>query len=300
MRAAQLGLALVLALAATPAFAQPAPAPAPAGDEAAKVPSVTSLTPVPSGEAGRASREAPGDSATPSGPGTEHHAEGGNAADEEEPDPSRHFNFFGLQPGHLFDYIGKDEYGGEFGDGKMVDPHTQQVIHEEEPASPPFLFMLLNFALLLGILAWKGRPVAQKVAEERHDLIKTALDEAAKLRKQAADKLAEYEARLKDADAEIKALVEGMKVDAENDKQRILAAAEVQAAQLKKDAEQRIAAEIEAARAMLTREVTAASAAATEKLLREKMTAGDQQNLVSAFLTDVQNAGALGRRGDVR
>ena len=303
MRAAQLGLVLVLALGATPAFAQPAgtPEPAPA-DEAAKTPPVP---PVPSGEAGRASREAPGDSATASGPGTEHHAEGGNAADEEEPDPSRHFNFFGFQPGHLFDYVGKDEYGGEFGDGKMVDPHTQQVIHEEEPASPPFLFMLLNFALLLGILAWKGRPVAQKVAEDRHDLIKTALDEAAKLRKQAAAKLAEYEARLKDADAEIGKLVEGMRVDAENEKRRILAAAEAQAQLMKRDAELRIAAEIELARAQLTREVTAASAAATEKLLRDKLTAGDQQTLVTAFITDVSKSGAAGRtapsgQGDMR
>jgi len=301
MRAAQLGLALVLALAATPAFAQPAASPAPgsAEGEAAKDPSV------PPGEPGRATRAAPGDSATPSGPGTEHHPEGGNAADEEEPDPSRHFNFFGFQPGHLFDYIGKDEYGGEFGDGKMVDPHTQQVIHEEEPASPPFLFMLLNFALLLGILAWKGRPVAQKAAEDRHDLIKTALDEAAKLRKQAADKLAEYEARLKDADEQIKQLVEGMRVDAKNEEARILAAAEALAAQMKRDAELRIAAEIELARAQLTREVTAASAAATEKLLREKLTAGDQQTLVTAFITDVSNAGSAGRtapsgRGDVR
>jgi F-type H+-transporting ATPase subunit b len=303
MPAKQLGLVLVLALGATPAFAQPAPAPAPAPapteDEAAKAPSA------PSGEAGRASREASGDSATASGPGTEHHAEGGNAADEEEPDPSRHFNFLGIQPGHLFDYAGKDEYGGPFGDGKMVVPDTQQVIHEEEPASPPFLFMLLNFALLLGILAWKGRPVAQKVAEDRHDLIKTALDEAAKLRKQAADKLAEYETRLKDADAEIAKLVEGMRVDAENEKQRILAAAEAQAQLMKRDAELRIAAEIELARAQLTREVTAASAAATEKLLREKLTAGDQQTLVNAFITDVSKGGSGGRtsptgQGDVR
>ncbi len=303
MRAAQLGLALVLALAAQPAFAQPAPSsdpsPAPAEGEAAKAPSV------PPGEPGRATREAAGDSARPSGPGTEYHPEDGNAADEEEPDPSRHFNFFGFQPGHLFDYIGKDEYGGPFGDGKMVDPHTQQVIHEEEPASPPFLFMLLNFALLLGILAWKGRPVAQKVAEDRHDLIKTALDEAAKLRKQAADKLAEYETRLKDADEQIKQLVEGMRVDAKNEEARILAAAEALAAQMKRDAELRIAAEIELARAQLTREVTAASAAATEKLLREKLTAGDQQTLVNAFITDVSKGGTGSRtapsgQGDVR
>lgn len=270
---AALGL---LGLAATPAFAQTAE------DKGAA-------------EAERATKGAAGDSETPTGPGSEHHAEPagpGHEAAHEEGDPSKHFNFFGLKPGQLFDYMGKDEYGGKFGDNKMVDPETQRVIPEEEPASPPFVFMLLNFALLLALLAWKGRPVARKTAEERHDLIKSALDEAAKLRQEAADKLAEYENRLKSADAEIQKLVEGMRADAEGDRKRILANAEVQAAQMKRDAELRIAAEIELARAQLTREVTAAAAAATEKLLRDKITPADQQNLVSAFLSDVQRAGA--------
>jgi F-type H+-transporting ATPase subunit b len=273
----------VLALAATPALAQ------------------TAEDSRPAQEAESAARDA----MAVSGPGTEHHAEDGAPADEEELDPTRHFNFFGFASGHLFDYAGKDEYGGEMGDGKMVEPETGRVIHEEEPASPPFVFMLLNFALLLGLLAWKGLPVAQQVAQERHDLIKTALDEAAKLRNQAAGKLAEYEKRLAAADAQIKKLVEGMRSDAENDQKRILAAAEAQAALMKRDAELRIAAEIELARAQLTREVTAAAAAATEKLLREKMTAGDQQALVGSFITDVQTAGAVGRtrspgNGEVR
>jgi F-type H+-transporting ATPase subunit b len=248
-------------------------------------------------EADRASEAAAGDSASATGPGTEHHTGASDAADEEEPDPTHHFNYLGFQPGHVFDYLGKDEYGGPMGDGKMVDPQTHQVIHEEEPASPPFIFMLFNFALLLGILLWKGKPVAQGAAAERHDQIKSALDEAAKLRKQAADKLAEYERRLKDADAEIKKMVDGMRADAEADKQRILAAAETQSALMKRDAEQRIAAEIELARAQLTREVTAAAASATEKLLREKMTAGDQQNLVTSFIADVQRGGTVASKG---
>ncbi|HEX2689953.1 MAG TPA: ATP synthase F0 subunit B [Kofleriaceae bacterium] len=272
------GLATVL-LMASPAFAQ------------------TAETPQGS-ERERAAAGAAGDAAKAEQPGTEHHPGGPGpegTEDEEEPDPSKHFNYVGIRPGHLFDYRGKDEYGGPFGDGKMVDPQTGHEIHEEEPASPPYLFMLFNFAILLGILAWKGWPFASKAAAERHDLIKTALDEAAKLRTQAADKLAEYEARLADADAEIKKLVEGMRADAENDKKRILLAAEAQAQQMKRDAELRIAAEIELARAQLTREVTAAAASATEKLLRDKMTPGDQQMLVTAFITDVQNAGVTGR-----
>jgi F0F1-type ATP synthase membrane subunit b/b' len=217
-----------------------------------------------------------------------HAMEGG---EEEHVDPSRSFNFFGYDPGKLFDYKSKDATGGPVGDNQMTewDPQGHPVVvHEEEPGSPPFVLLLLNFAVVLFILAKFGAPVARKTAVERHDLIKNALDEAAKLRKQAADRLAEYEARLKKADDEVKALVAGIRADAEADKARILAAAEVSAQQMKKDAEQRIAAEIELARRKLTQEVTAAAAAATERLLRDKTTGGDQEKLVADFIKDVQ------------
>jgi F-type H+-transporting ATPase subunit b len=212
-------------------------------------------------------------------------------------DPSKHFNFVGREPGQLFDYKGKDAYGGKLGDGKMVDPQTGTTTSDEEPASPPFIFAVLNFVLLLALLAWKGRPAVRKVAADRHDMIKSALDEAAELRKQAADKLAQYEARLKEADAQIKALVEGMRADAKKEEERILAAAETQAAMMKRDAELRIAAEIELARVQLTREVTAAAIAAAEKLLRDKMTPADQQQLVGGFIAGITGAPGAGPAG---
>jgi F-type H+-transporting ATPase subunit b len=244
----------------------------------------------PSAEAERATKAAAGDPATGHGD----HGGGHGAAH----DPTQHFNFIGQTPGDLFDYIGKDEYGGKMGDGKMEDHKTGQVTREEQPASPPFIFMVLNFALLLLLLAWKGRPAVRKVAAERHDMIKTALDEAAALRKQAAAKLAEYEARLKEADAQIKELVEGMRADAKSEEQRILAAAEAQAAMMKRDAELRIAAEIELARAQLTREVTAAAVAATEDLLRARMTPADQQQLVTGFIAGIPQPGQPGQPGN--
>jgi F-type H+-transporting ATPase subunit b len=201
---------------------------------------------------------------------------------EEDPDPTRHFNFAN------FSYRGKDEYGGPFGDGYETDLEGRKL--EEEPMSAPFVLMLVNFGILLIILGKYGGPVARKLAEDRHDQIKTALDEAAKLRKQAADKLAEYETRIKDVDSEIKQLVDGIRADAEADKARILKAAEVQAEQMKREAEQRIAAEIELARAALTKEVTSAASAATEKLLREKVTKDDQSKLVSTFIAGVEGS----------
>ncbi len=199
-------------------------------------------------------------------------------------DPSKHFRFFGPPFGHGT----KDELGGKYGDGKMVDPHTGEVVPgEEEPMSAPFIYMVLNFALLLIILMKFGAPAAKKSAADRHDQIKSALEEAARLRNQAADKLTELETKLKDADTEIKKLVEGMRADAEADKKRILESAERQAAQMKKDADARIAAEIEYARAQLTREVTAAASKATEDLLSKKMVPSDHQKAVSSFIADI-------------
>jgi F-type H+-transporting ATPase subunit b len=204
-----------------------------------------------------------------------------------EEDPTTWFRFFGNPFGHY----GKDVAGGKFGDGVQLDPKTgvEEKTPEEEPMSPPFIFMVLNFVLLLWILAKYGKPPIQKLAADRHDQIKSALEEAAKLRQQAADKLDEYQGKLKQADSEITKMVEGMRADAEADKKRILENAERQAVQMKRDAETRIAAEIELARTVLTREVTAAAIAATEQLLREKMTSADHQQVIGTFIAGVQN-----------
>jgi len=197
----------------------------------------------------------------------------------EPEDPSAHFNF------GEFSYRGKDEYGGTFGDGKMTDPKTGESTPEEEPMSPPFLLALLNFGVLLILLAKFLAPAGRKVAEERHDQIKTALDEASKLRSDAEKKLREYEGRIAGLDSEIEKLVAGIRADAEADKKRILESAEKQAVQMKRDAESRIAAEIEQARAQLQSEVATASAAAAAKIVRERSTADDQKRMVSTFIS---------------
>lgn len=220
------------------------------------------------------------------------HAAGHQAIDGVRYDNTKYFRWLGSP----FDHHDKDVTGAPFGDGKMeeggkvlTDPHHPGHPVEDE-MSPPFIFMVLNFVLLLIILAWKAKPAFEKLAAERSDAIKNALEEAAKLRKQASDRLEEYQSKLAKSDAEIKAMVEGIRADAEADKKRILEAADRQAAQLKKDAETRIAAEIELARATLTREVTYAATAAAEQLLRDKMTAQDQQQVINTFITGVQSA----------
>jgi F-type H+-transporting ATPase subunit b len=205
----------------------------------------------------------------------------GSAAHGHHEDPTKTFNFF-----QLF-YWGKDRYGGKIGDG-VEGPHNTP----EEPMSAPFVLMLLNFGLVLVILAKFGGPAARKMAESRSDQIKHALDEATALRNKAAAKLAEYDARLSEADAEITRMVEGMRTDASAEKERIIAAAAAAATAMQRDAEQRIAAEIDRARFELRTEVTAAAIAAAEQLLASKTNAADQGKLFDQFIGDMQRATA--------
>jgi F-type H+-transporting ATPase subunit b len=164
----------------------------------------------------------------------------------------------------------------------------------EEPMSPPFAFMLINFGILLVILAKYGAPAARKMAESRSDQIKSALDEAAKLRKAASDRLDEYSVKLTAAEAEMKTLLDNMRADAAAEKERILADAERQAAAMKKDAEQRIAAEIALARATLTREIAVAAANAAETIIKSKASPADHTKLVDTFVADVGRQAGTG------
>ena len=81
-------------------------------------------------------------------------------------DPTQHFNW----ASNWLGYKSKDVYGGKLGDGKMIDPHTGQVVMdahtgraaEEEPMSPPFVLMLV-FGVVGYLLKKCGYPLAPMV-----------------------------------------------------------------------------------------------------------------------------------------
>lgn len=193
-----------------------------------------------------------------------HGGDHGHAAD-----PSAHFNWTD------FGYSSKDVNGGTLEKG-------------EEPMSPPFLGMLINFGVVLLILGWKVWPGLKRYTAKRHDSIKSALEEAGKLREEARAKLDQYTAQAERAEKEIDQMVAEIRAGAEAEKQRILADAQAQADAMKRDAQQRITAEINRARAELEREVVAAAIAVAERLIRDKATKSDQTELVDGFIQDIQ------------
>jgi F-type H+-transporting ATPase subunit b len=213
-------------------------------------------------------------------------------------DPSKYFNFWGgIGPNVIsMPFKHQDVKGGPLGDGKQGD-ETLAAGEAEKPMNAPFGLLVLNFGILLLIL-WKwGAPVARSTAETRSDQIKTALDEAARLRDQAKAKLDEYSSKLKAAEDEITAMVAAMRKDAESEKQRVIANAEIQAKALERDAQERISAEIQRARLALQREVAVAATTAAEQILRERATPADQNNLVDRFISEIGSSPAAPSAG---
>jgi F-type H+-transporting ATPase subunit b len=221
-------------------------------------------------------------------------AHGGHGSGHHE-DPSKYFNFFdGIGPNVIaMPWTKQDAKGGDLGDGKLGD-EPLAAGEAERPRQAPFGLLVFNFGILLLILYKWGVPAARNIAETRSDQIKTALDEAARLRDQARAKLDEYSTKLKAAEDEIAQLVTGMRKDAEAEKQRVIASAEAQAKAMQRDAEERISAEIARARLLLQREVAVAATTVAEQLLRERATAADQTVLVDRFISEVNRSDGAG------
>jgi F-type H+-transporting ATPase subunit b len=194
----------------------------------------------------------------------------GAAVAEPAGNPTEHFNWTDIN------YKGKDAAGGELQKG-------------DEPMSPPMILMLVNFGIVLIIIGWKVRPPVMRYVRKRHETIKEALEEAARLRAEAKRKLDEYTEKVSEAEAEVDRMIKEIRADAEAEKKRIIADADAQARALKRDAEARIAAEIERARASLEREVIAVAIAAAEKMIRAQATTADQTRLIDTFISDVQS-----------
>ncbi len=184
--------------------------------------------------------------------------------------PSEDFNWTDLG------YKDKDASGGTLEDG-------------EKSMSPPFLLLIMNFAVVLFIIGWKMAPPVKKYAKQRHMSIKEALEEASLLREAAAAKLAEYEEQASRVEADVDKMLKDIRTSAAAEKDRIMKDAEEKAKALEREAEKRISDEIAHARAAIEREVISAAVLAAERLIREHATADDQTKLIEGFIGDMKS-----------
>lgn len=161
------------------------------------------------------------------------------------------------------------------------------------------VWLFLNFAVLMWILnkiLFKG--LRAKTAL-KHDTIKAELDKATSARTEAEAILGEYRGRLDRLDGEVDELMADAKRRAESDREAIIEQAKKEAERIKAAAVAAGEREADARRRTIENEVIDRAIDRAGAIIRDKISADDQQKMFSDYLTSldkVQFAGPGGRK----
>lgn len=143
------------------------------------------------------------------------------------------------------------------------------------------LCVLLNFAVMGGVLFWASRKYLPGLFRERTSAIQKAMQEAQKAGDEARRRLAEIESRLMRLDGEIGMMRDAAEREAANEEARIHAAAEEDARKIVESAGQEVAAAAKAARRELTAYAADLAVGLAQKQIR--VDAATDQTLVREF-----------------
>jgi len=146
---------------------------------------------------------------------------------------------------------------------------------------------LLNFAVLAGILGWFGGKAINKALLARHQQLKADLVVAAEARAAAELRAAAQGQRLESLETEIADMRAGIQQEAEDEKQRLIAAAEERAKRIAEETKFLLDQQVKEAEVTLRREVAEAAVKIAEELIKKSLDGGDQQRLLDTFVADV-------------
>jgi F-type H+-transporting ATPase subunit b len=162
-----------------------------------------------------------------------------------------------------------------------------------------WLCVLLNFAVIAGVILYFSKKNLPGVFRDRTALIQKSMQEARQASEEANRRLAEIEARLSRLDTEIGGMREAAEKEIVSEESRIKAAAEEDARKIVESAEQEIAAAAKTARRELT--AYAANLAVSLAAKRIEVDAATDQALVREFAQQLMpkapNGGGLKKDG---
>ena len=165
--------------------------------------------------------------------------------------------------------------------------------HEGEEAHGSALelvFRVVNFAILAGALVYLLKKPLGNYLDAKTEQIRSELAAAADKRKRAEAERREAEARLAGLDEEIAAARAKGLAQAEDERRRILQAAENDAARLAEHAKKQIEAELELARRRLTARAAELSIEMARKKLGEQIGDADRRALFEKGLEKLGEA----------
>lgn len=181
---------------------------------------------------------------------------------------------------------GGGAHGGEHGGGGCADMQWFAV-QPDEQGRVGFLWVLVNFALLMFVLNWLLFSKLRAGHARERERIKGELERATEAREKAEALLSKYDAKLAKLDDEVEEIKSSARTTAEAEKKRILEDAEAEAEKIKAGAVTAAGLEGERRRKELEGEIVDRAVAAAEKAIRAKFGAADQRKMVDDYVTEV-------------
>ena len=134
--------------------------------------------------------------------------------------------------------------------------------------TPPFVAVLLNFAILAAAYYWLGKKPIAAALQTRRDSIAKDIEEAQRAKAAAEQRATIYQAKLEKLEDEVRAARRGAFVRAgEAERERIVSEAEAKAERLRTDARFLVEQELKQIKQDLWREAVEAAVAGAQELL---------------------------------
>jgi F-type H+-transporting ATPase subunit b len=161
-----------------------------------------------------------------------------------------------------------------------------------EGGVPVFVWEIVNFAILVGVLVYFGRKPMQEMFASRREEITGNIDRASALLQQAELRNSEWQRRLANLDAELDSIRITARERAEEEGERILAEAADGAERIRRDAVAAVEYELRRAQAELREEAANLSTELAAGILDREVGAGDRDRLMDEFISRVDARGA--------
>jgi F-type H+-transporting ATPase subunit b len=158
-----------------------------------------------------------------------------------------------------------------------------------KPFTAYWVFVILNFAIVLWVLVTAMKSKLPGVFRGRTENIQKGIAEARQASEEAQRRLTEIESRLAKLDSEIATMAGAAESEARKEEARIQAAAEEDKRKVVEAAEQEIVAATRLARAQLRAYVSELAVSLAEK--RIQVTSATDQGLVRAFVDELRKDG---------
>ena len=157
-----------------------------------------------------------------------------------------------------------------------------------------WLAVILNFAIVVGVIAWASKKNLPAMFRNRTASIQKSLEEARKASEDANRRLSEIESRLAHLDDEIHQMRAASEKEAATEEERIKVSAAEEAKRISESARQEIATATKAARRELT--AYAADLAVTLASKQIHVDTPTDQALVRRFAQQISNDGSTGKK----